>query len=112
MDERLMVALKSLSENTHSDMKDETRSLAADAYHRIQRSLDLNSCHDDSDSLSEDYTRSRTHAANLIENSIVASLVQGCCIGPSLHGLEGGFFPSMVRSPSQQESAAIVVPDS
>ncbi len=111
MDERLMIALKSLSDNPHPDMKEGTRNLAADAYHRIQRSLDLNSCHEDSDSLSEDYNRTRTHASNIIENSIVASLFQGCCIGPSIHDLQGGFFPSMIRSPSQQESAPNVVPD-
>lgn len=106
MDERLMLAMKSFGNSSHSELKESTKQLAADAYHRIHRSLDLTSCHEDSDSTSvgEEYTRS-TPTTNLIENSIVASLVQGCCIGPSLHGLEGGFFPSMVRSPSQAEEA-------
>eukprot|EP00558_Chaetoceros_sp_UNC1202_P001345 CAMPEP_0197255244 /NCGR_PEP_ID=MMETSP1429-20130617/71489_1 /TAXON_ID=49237 /ORGANISM="Chaetoceros sp., Strain UNC1202" /LENGTH=367 /DNA_ID=CAMNT_0042718501 /DNA_START=54 /DNA_END=1157 /DNA_ORIENTATION=+ len=105
MDKRLMVAMEFFGLCKHPDVKEETRELARDGFHRIQRSLELSSCPEDSDSGSEGFSRRRTTTHNIIENSIVASLVQGCCIGPSLHvGLDDGFFPSMIRSSSQVDA--------
>ena len=105
MDSSLMTALESFGSCTHPDISDKTRDLAKDAFHRIQSSLDLNSCPDDSDSASEGYSRRHVGTHNIIENSIVLSLVQGCCIGPSLNaGFEDGFFPSMIRAPIQHEA--------
>jgi len=104
MDSALMTALDSFSSCNHPSVLDKTREHAKDAFHRIQSSLDLNSCQEDSDSASEGYARRQRNPHIFIENSIVASLVQGCCIGPSLHGgFEGGFFPSMIRTSSQNE---------
>jgi hypothetical protein len=98
MDSTLMTALDSFASCNHLEVTDKTRELAKDAFHRIQTSLDLSSCPEDSDSGSEGYSR-RRHPEFFIENSIVASLVQGCCIGPSLQGgFEDSFFPSMIRT--------------
>jgi len=111
MDKKLMVALESFSECTHPEVKDETRELAKDGYNRIYHSLGLDQCTDEgNDSASEGFIPRRTVANNIIENTFVASLVQGCCIGPSLNaGDVGGFFPSMIRrSPSQPAPAAEV----
>mmetsp|Transcript_9665 Transcript_9665/g.12237 ORF Transcript_9665/g.12237 Transcript_9665/m.12237 type:complete len:1363 (-) Transcript_9665:105-4193(-) len=106
MDKKMMVALESFSVSTHPETSDETRELAKDGCHRIQRSLGLDQCTEDNDSGSEGFSPRRTVANNIIENSIVASLVQGCCIGPSLHaGDDEGFFPSMIRRPSSQPAA-------
>jgi hypothetical protein len=106
MDTSLMTAMESFGACTHPAVLDKTRDLAKDGFHRIQSSLDLNSCPEDSDSASEGYGRRRINTHNIIENSIVASLVQGCCIGPSLHaGFEDGFFPSMIRTPARHEVA-------
>ncbi len=113
MDKKLMVALESFSVCTHPEVKDETRELAKDGFHRIQKSLGLDQCAEDgNDSGSEGFIPRRTVANNIIENSIVASLVHGCCIGPSLHaGDVGGFFPSMIRRPSSQPSPSPEVSD-
>ena len=108
MDKNLMVALESLSECDHHAIKDETRKLARDGSHRIEKSLGLVHCTEDNDSGSEGFIPRRNVANNIIENSIVASLVQGCCIGPSLTtGYDGGFFPSMIRRPLNQPAAEV-----
>ena len=104
MDSTLMTALDSFGSCTHPSVLDKSRDLAKDAFHRIQSSLDLISCPEDSDSGSEGYARRPRNTHIFIENSIVASLVQGCCIGPSLHtGHDDGFFPSMIRTTSPNE---------
>jgi hypothetical protein len=99
MDQKLLVALESFVDSAHPDVKDSTRQLAQDAYNRIQRSLDLGS-DNESESGSESCSLPRPSHMSF-DNSFVASLVQGCCIGPTFHQNENGFFPSMVRqSPS------------
>lgn len=110
-DKKMMVALDSFGECDHVEVHDETRELAKDGYNRINRSLGLEQSIED-DSGSEGFIPRRGVANNFIENSIVASLVQGCCIGPSLHtGVEGGFFPSMIRQPPTQPAPAAEVSD-
>lgn len=104
MDKRLLLAFESFENCSHPEVKDETRRLAFDAFHRIQRSKGLVSGGDGNDSGSEGGRRRRVRN-NIIENSIVASLVQGCCIGPSLHTGEDDGYPSMLRSTGQQQVA-------
>lgn len=100
MDKKLIVALESFHSCKQTDVKDKFRELAKDGLNRINKSLGLDQSNEDNDSGSEGFTPRRTVAHNIIENSIVASLVQGCCIGPSLHaGGDDGFFPSMIRRP-------------
>jgi hypothetical protein len=111
MDKKLMVALESFSQCTNSEIKRETLELATDGYNRINKSLGLDQCTEE-DSGSEGFIPRRTVASNLIENSIVASWVQGCCIGPSLHsGDDGGFFPSMIRRPLSQPAPVAEISD-
>lgn len=100
MDSALMTALDSFASCTHPDLAEATLDLAKDAYQRIQSSLELGSLQEDSDSGSEGYGRRRSHPHQFFhENSIVAALVQGCCIGPNNYGgIDGGFFPSMIRT--------------
>lgn len=98
MDNKLLIALKSFETFNVSGITDKTRNLAKDAHHRIYRSQDLvasGQTNSDSGSVGEPSTPVRSVPNNIIENSIVASLVQGCCIGPSVHSGDGdeGFFP-------------------
>jgi len=106
MDKKLMTAVESFESCNHPDIKDQTRILAADAHKRIHCSQALVSSSKAShDCGSIDGGSSKKSVrSNIIENSIVQSLVQGCCIGPSLHiGDEDGIQYSR-RSPSQQTS--------
>jgi len=106
MDQKLMTALESFEICNHPDVKDETRGLASDANERIQQSQGLSAEADNShDSSSiDDHNSSGRTRSNIIENSIVASLVQGCCIGPSLHtGDDDGFFLSLSGNSSSQQ---------
>ena len=100
MDRKLIEALDSFYTSSHKEVQDKFRELAKDGSHRINQSLGLDQFNDDTDSGSEGFSPRRTVAHNIIENSIVASLVQGCCIGPSLNSGSEGFFPSMVRRQS------------
>ena len=110
-DKKMMMALDSFGDCEHKGLKEETRALARDGSNRINKSLGLDQCVED-DSGSEGFIPRRGVANNIIENSILASLVQGCCIGPSLHtGVDGGFFPSMIGRPPSQPAPAAEVSD-
>jgi len=102
MDQRLLLAFESFENCNHPELKDETRRLAFDSHHRVKRSKGLVSGGDCHDSGSEGGQRRRVRN-NIIENSIVASLVQGCCIGPSLHTGDDEGYPSMTGPSKQQQ---------
>ena len=79
--------------------------MARDGLHCINKSLGLDQCAEDNDSGSEGFIPRTNVANNIIEYSIVASLVHDCCIGPSLHGNDEGFFPSIIRRPTAQQAS-------
>ena len=108
IDKKLMVALESFSACNH-ELRKEYLELAKDGFHRINKSLGLDQINEDNDSGSEGFMPRKNVANNIIDNSIFASLVQGCCIGPSSG--DEGFFPSMVRRPSSQPAPAVEVSD-
>lgn len=103
MNQRLLLAFESFENCNHPELKDETRRLAFDSHHRVKRSKGLVSGGDCHDSGSEGGQRRRVRN-NIIENSIVASLVQGCCIGPSLHTGDDEGYPSMTGPSEQQQT--------
>jgi len=109
MDKKLMIALESVEMCIHPRITDDIRKLAADANKRIQSSLILlASGKVNNDSFSSDSGSSRKIVRNnIIENSIVDSLVQGCCIAPSLHSGEPGdcFLSPNFYSPLQTPSS-------
>lgn len=114
MDKKLIVALESFYTCSQTEINHDRRDLAEDGLDRINKSLGLDQGNEDNDSGSEGFgfMPRRTVATNIIENSIVGSLLQGCCIGPSPDtGDDGGFFPSMIRRPyySQPSHAAEVI---
>jgi hypothetical protein len=104
-DQKLITALDSFEHCKHPDIKQQTRNLAADAKKRIKASkkiVENRKGDQDNWSCGDSLGSKRVTADNIIENSIVASLVQGCCIGPSLHpGNLDELFPSLTRSSSR-----------
>jgi len=89
MDKKLIIALKSFEQYQHPEVKDDTKKLASLSKVRIQSSQgyttkdkvgksDRSVCgKDDGTKVSEN--------TNLIENKLVATLAEGCCVLPSLN---------------------------